>query len=936
MTPVTPYRLRRLAAALLLPLAVAPLAPLAPLAHLVAQLPAGLTKGATVEGITEYALANGLRVLIFPDASKPTATINITYLVGSRHEGYGETGMAHLLEHLVFKGSTKHTNIPQELTEHGSRPNGTTWYDRTNYFETVPATDENIAWALDLEADRMVNSFIAKKDLETEFSVVRNEFEMGENSPFSVLLERTASTAFLWHNYGKSTIGARSDIENVPIERLQAFYRRFYQPDNAILMVAGKIDEAKVLRWIAEKFGAIPKPARSLDRGNMLFPTYTAEPVQDGEREVSLRRTGDVQVALALYHVPAGAHPDFAAVDVLMQVLGDQPGGRVYKALVETKKASDAGAFDFQLKEPGALIGYANVRKEQSLDEAKSALIQAMEGAASTPPSAEEVERAKTSLLKDIDLLLNNSERVGLSLSEYMAGGDWRLIFIHRDRMKQVKPADVQRVAQAYLKPSNRTVGLFHPTDKPDRAEIPAVTDAQIVAMTRDYKGSVTLAVGEAFDPSPTNIDARTTRSKLANGFKLALLPKQTRGNVVTARVTIRQGDLTSLAGARNRAAAVMASMYERGSKQHTRQQIKDEFDKLGSRVFFSGAGNNTTVSIETKRASLAPTLRLIAEVLKEPAFDAKEFELLKAERLAGLEEQKTEPQMLAFIAFNRALTPYPREHPLYTATIDEQIAEYKALTVEDVRRVYADVVGGSYGDLVAVGDFAKDSITALATELFGSWKSPKPFARAVRRYFDQPASDAKIETPDKANAAFLAGQNLKLRDDSRDYAALQLGNLMLGGGFLNSRLAVRIRQKDGISYGVGSGLGAQSLDSVGTFTTQAIYAPENVSRLEAAFAEELGRAVKDGFTAEEFDKARQGWLQQQLQSRANDGQLASLLAAQYLTGRTMAYNIQLEKWVSEMTVADVNAAMKKYINPAKLTAVKAGDFKNKPPKIVP
>ena len=259
MTPVTPYRLRRLAAALLLPLAVAPLAPLAPLAHLVAQLPAGLTKGATVEGITEYALANGLRVLIFPDASKPTATINITYLVGSRHEGYGETGMAHLLEHLVFKGSTKHTNIPQELTEHGSRPNGTTWYDRTNYFETVPATDENIAWALDLEADRMVNSFIAKKDLETEFSVVRNEFEMGENSPFSVLLERTASTAFLWHNYGKSTIGARSDIENVPIERLQAFYRRFYQPDNAILMVAGKIDEAKVLRLIAEKFGAISR-----------------------------------------------------------------------------------------------------------------------------------------------------------------------------------------------------------------------------------------------------------------------------------------------------------------------------------------------------------------------------------------------------------------------------------------------------------------------------------------------------------------------------------------------------------------------------------------------------------------------------------------------------------------------------------------------------
>jgi len=241
-------------------LGAALLAAVAPLAA--QQLPQGVRTGASVEGITEYTLDNGLRVLLFPDPSKPTATINITYLVGSRHEGYGETGMAHLLEHMVFKGSPKHPNIPQELTEHGSRPNGTTWYDRTNYFETVPATDENITWALDLEADRMVNSFIAKKDLETEFSVVRNEFEMGENSPFNVLLERVMSTAFLWHNYGKSTIGARSDIEQVPIERLQAFYRKYYQPDNAILMVAGKIDEANTLRLVAEKFGPIPKPVR--------------------------------------------------------------------------------------------------------------------------------------------------------------------------------------------------------------------------------------------------------------------------------------------------------------------------------------------------------------------------------------------------------------------------------------------------------------------------------------------------------------------------------------------------------------------------------------------------------------------------------------------------------------------------------------------------
>src|SRR5579883_1983216 len=241
-------------------------------------LPQGMTKVTSVEGITEYKLANGLRVLIFPDPSKTTATVNITYLVGSRQEGAGERGMAHLLEHMLFKGSTKHTNIPQELTEHGSRPNGTTSWDRTNYFETFAATDENLRWALDLESDRMVNSFIAKKDLDSEFTVVRNEYESGENSPQSVLFKRVFAAAYDWHNYSNLPIGARSDIENVPIERLQAFYRMYYQPDNAVLLVAGKFDEAKTLALINEDFGKIPRPTRKL-------PTlYTVEPTQDGER----------------------------------------------------------------------------------------------------------------------------------------------------------------------------------------------------------------------------------------------------------------------------------------------------------------------------------------------------------------------------------------------------------------------------------------------------------------------------------------------------------------------------------------------------------------------------------------------------------------------------------------------------------------------------
>ena len=286
------------------------------------RLPEGVERVTSVEGITEYRLANGLRVLLFPDPTKPTNTVNITYLVGSKHEDYGETGMAHLLEHLVFKGTPRHPDIPKELQGHGARPNGTTWLDRTNYFEIFQATDANLEWALDLEADRMVNSFIARKDLDSEMTVVRNEMEAGENSPSRVLMERVLSTTYLWHNYGKSTIGARSDVENVPIDRLQAFYRNYYQPDNAILLVAGKFDEPKALALVHKYFAPIPRPARTLR------PAYTVEPTQDGERLVTLRRVGDVQEICVAYHVPPGSHPDYAPLDLATQILNDTPSGR--------------------------------------------------------------------------------------------------------------------------------------------------------------------------------------------------------------------------------------------------------------------------------------------------------------------------------------------------------------------------------------------------------------------------------------------------------------------------------------------------------------------------------------------------------------------------------------------------------------------------------
>jgi zinc protease len=624
------------------------------------------------------------------------------------------------------------------------------------------------------------------------------------------------------------------------------------------------------------------------------------------------------------YHIPAGSHEDFAAIDILTQILGDTPSGRLHKALVETKKASSVDSLDIPLHDPGLMVLFAEVRKEQSLDAVRETMIQTIEAIASKAPDAEEVERARTALLKNVDLTLNSAERVGLELSEWMAQGDWRLYFLYRDRLKKVTPADVQRVATSYLKPANRTVGRFIPTEKPERAEIPPTPD--VAALVKDYKGSAVVAEGEAFDASPSNIESRTIKADIPVGLKLALLPKKTRGNTVVATMTFRFGDEKSLM---NRATAgqFTGQMLMRGTKKHTRQQIQDEFDKLKARVSVFGGPTNANVSIETIRENFPAVLRLVGEILREPAFLDSEFDQLRQETLAGIEEQRSQPEAVAGTAFSRHLNPYPKSDVRYTTTPDEDIAEVNAATVDDVRKFYADFYGGSTGEIAVVGDFDAKEIEKLANDLFGAWKSPRPFSRLVTVYQDIPAKNESFETPDKANAFFIAGIRLNLRDDDPDYPALLLGNYMFGQGTLNSRLVARLRQKEGLTYGTGSSVTVSPRDKNGQFVASAIYAPQNAARLEAAFKEEVARALKDGFTAEEVATAKAGLLQGQQMSRAQDASLARKLAQYRYLDRTLAWDAELEKKIAALKPEEVNAAMRRFIDPSKITIIKAGDF---------
>jgi zinc protease len=888
-----------------------------------AALPAP-TKVAAVEGITEYRLANGLRVLLYPDASKPMTTTNITYLVGSRMEHYGETGMAHLLEHMLFKGTKDRPDTWKILNELGGDANGTTSLDRTNYYVSFPASEENLKKALDLEADRMLNcTFTADtlwgKDRKGgEMTVVRNEFESGENSPFRVTMERLQAVAFDWHNYGKPTIGARSDIEHVKVDHLRAFYRKYYQPDNAVLIVAGRFDEPATLAYINGTFGRLAKPSRLLE------PTYTVEPTQDGERFVTVRRVGGVPLLMVGYHTAPGAHPDRTLTDLAASILADVPSGRLYKALVESKLAAQVFEIPVTAYEPGLQMFGAVLAKDGDLERAKETLLRELEGLKDRPLTQAELDRAKVQAQKAVDQVLADTKNMAIGLTEAIGNSDWREWFLDRDRTQAASLERVQAAAQAYFKPSNRTLAYYLPTETPDRTVVPGVPD--VAAEVRSYAGQQTIAQGEAFDASPAHVDQRTIRFTAPNGLKGALLSRKTKGSMVSAHLTLHFGTAGTLQD-KGAIPGLTGAMLMRGTLKHTRQEIADAFDRLKAEVMINGGATSATVTLTVPRKNLAETLTLVAEVLREPAFPASELGPLVKQQSTSLESQRQDPQARVMEFMGQTFDAFPTGHPSAYRSYETRIHDLKAAKVEDLKAFHQAFYGADHATFAASGDFDAQEIQDLMIGLLGGWKSETPYERIPARLKVVAGQTKVLETPDKQMAFFLAGERWAMQDTAADYPAFLMADQILGGAPMKNRLADRLRQKEGFSYGAGSFVNVSSQDPLTSWQAYAIYAPQNAAKLEAAFQEELQKALKGGFTQEELDFARKAWLQGEEAQRQEDKEIAGWLNNALFLGRSVLFQAELETKVRALTLTDVNTALRRYLDPARLVVVKAGDF---------
>ena len=605
------------------------------------------------------------------------------------------------------------------------------------------------------------------------------------------------------------------------------------------------------------------------------------------------------------------------------------PSGRLYEPLIGSELATQVGSFSLALPEPSLLMFYVQTRDGQDMDEIKNALLDTIEQAKVNPPTEEEVTRAVNALISDIEQNLNDSGRVGVELSEWAAMGDWRLMFLHRDRVESVTTEDVSRVLNQYLKRDNRTIGIFLPDSQPQRAEIPVAPELEV--LLANYQGREVEAVAEVFEPSAENIEANRVSFTLSNGAKVTVLPKPTRGQRVWGQITLRTGNLESLSGLGS-IPQMTTAMLTRGSENYSRQDIRDEVDKLRSSMGISGA-ERITVSLESQRDRLEPLMAIIEDVLKNPVFPQNELDELKRQRLTGIEQQRDEPSAVANQAISRHLNPYSDTHPDYTPSWEEQVERIEAVEVTDLRAFHQSHFGmGPQTTISFVGDIDVNQLKLILEEAFGEWDSAVPYEVIAPTYTQTDGEILNEQMPDKANAMMLGIQTIPMRSDHPDYPALKLAGEMLGGGFLNSRLADRIRDQEGLSYGVGGRIQASDLFESGTFFAYAMFAPQNRDRLISVVFEELNRVLDEGFSQEEMEAVRSGYLKELELQRSSDRALTGLLNQNLFLDRDLYYWSNFEEALQNLTVEEVNEATRRYLDPEALLMATAGDFEKKQP----
>lgn len=877
----------------------------------------------TLEGIEEYELrSNGLRVLLMPNQGLPVATVMVTYQVGSRHEVPGTTGATHILEHMMFKGTPRfnaeegkdYSNIMERL---GARSNATTWFDRTNYYATLAS--EHVPLAIELEADRMRNLLIREEDLASEMTVVRNEYERGENSPVRTLIKELFATAFMAHTYSHPTIGWKSDIENTSPAKLREFYDTFYWPENAVLTVIGGYDREATLDAIVKHYGAIeaaPHPIPEVE---------TVEPEQIGPRRVTINRAGQVGVVMLGYKVPEATHKDWPALLLIDQIVGADKTGRLYRALEDKGKASATFTFAPELYDPGLFIFGAYLTPDATHGEVETILKKEIEALIGGGVTEEELSRAKSVIRAQIVYGRDGPYAIADQINEAIAMGDWTSYLNRPKAIEAVTAEEIQAVAKRYFLEKTSTTGWFIPENKNSLAMQGNrrwgpnyYRDPELYGPNQNQEQA---DQGDSL-PAVVDFSSRMRRENVV-GIDLITIDMPIE-DVVSFVGNFAAGEALSpiehpmLAG-------LTAAMLDKGSAEKDRFAIAELLDTLGADISFGADSHNLNFSGRFLRADAGSVLELLAEQVREPAFDPAVFETVRNRQESYLLQAFDNPDYRAESQLSRML--YPSGHPNRNEALSTLLEDLKGTSIEDLQNFHEEFYGPESMRLIFVGDIDFEQIKAAVASAFQGWSGGVPYPDEQPEQRENTSGEERIFIADKTSVSVLYGYNTGLQRNQKDYLPFMIGNYILGGSF-NARLMSEIRKERGLTYNIRSYHQGDIL-TPGNWALTASFSPALLDEGLEATEEVLGDWYANGVSNEEVDAAIETLTGSYLVGLSTTGRVAAQLQSFLQRGFEPEYIDQYPLELQKINTDQVNRAIRKHLNPAEARIVTAGSLQN-------
>jgi zinc protease len=873
---------------------------------------------ALTRGVQKTVLDNGLTILTKEIHTAPVVSVQVWYRVGSRNEEAGVNGISHQLEHLLFKGTrSRPIQFGRLFSALGSASNAFTSYDMTAYFGTV--SSDKLEALLVLEADRMRHALIDDEQLESEKRVVISELQGYDNSPEYRLSQAVMRQAFPNRPYGLPVGGTKTDVAGFSVEQVRTYYDRYYSPENAVLAVAGDFDPDKLQHFIQQTFNTIPGKEQLLSFAashSEISATVTPQP------PIHLHEPGSTSFIEAVYPIPESQHPDIPALDVMDAILSVGRNSRFYQTLIEPGLASHVGSYSAALIEPGWYDISVTLTPGETLKAVDEVLLKTIRALQDNLVSDEELQRAKAQLMAHFIMSSRDIDAQASQLAyNQTVTGDYCFSDRYLERIQQVTVADIQRVAQTYLKVAQRTVGYFEPTESDGQEGLGGVSPQQT---SEDFSPS------EPVDPEivaqylPPMTAATVSASQvlpetftLANGLQVLLLPDHSSPTVtLTGHILAGNGfDLHTKAGV----ASLTAETLMGGTAQRDALALAKVLEDRGAGLDFSAFREGVEVDGHALAPDLGLLLETLGDVLQNAAFPIVELELSRKQAIASLQMDLDDPSRLGRRTLQQKL--YPSDHPF---NVFASVESLQSITQDDVLAFYRQRYTPENTVLTLVGDFEPSQVQIQLDRALGRWKAQKSSEPLTVPEVDFPQTiqRSRVPLPGKSQVVTFMGYPGIRRHDRRFHAAIVL-NQILGGDTLSSRLGTEIRDRQGLTYGIYSYFAAGQV--AGPFVIEMQTAPEDTEQAIQSAIALLRQMRQDGVSENELKTAKRSLINSYPVELANPDVVAHRVLMNAVDGFEVEEIREFPGKIEAISMEQVDEVIQDLIQPDRLWIVSAG-----------